>query len=109
MQLPSFPFEAIDWQKIEPVVYKGISGEALWRTVQWGVIRIRLVEYTAGYMADHWCSKGHIIFCVEGKLETELDDGRKFALQKGMMHTVGDDAGAHRSGSVNGCTLFIVD
>jgi quercetin dioxygenase-like cupin family protein len=74
-----------------------------------GDIRIRMVEYSDDYMADHWCSKGHIIFCTEGEMETELQDGGKFILQKGMTYYVGDDSSSHRSASVNGCKLFIVD
>jgi quercetin dioxygenase-like cupin family protein len=74
-----------------------------------GDIRIRMVEYSANYLADHWCSKGHIIFCIEGAMETELQDGRKFLLEKGMTYYVGDNCEAHRSASVKGCKLFIVD
>ena len=72
-------------------------------------IRIRMLEYSAGYVADHWCRKGHIIYCVDGSMVTELEDGRKFELNKGMMYTVGDDSDAHRTSSEVGCTLFIVD
>jgi|GEM_PF-4387406 len=25
-----------------------------------GNIRVRMVEYTPGYLADHWCNRGHI-------------------------------------------------
>jgi hypothetical protein len=39
-----------------------------------GEIRVRKVEYSAGYKADHWCKKGHIILCTEGEMETELDE-----------------------------------
>ncbi len=109
MNLPSFPFSITDWKNIQPVIYKGITGSAEWKTVFRDDIRIRLVIYSAGYLADHWCSKGHIIFCAEGEMETELKDGRKFMLQKGMMYTVGDNSDAHCSHSKNGCTLFIVD
>ena len=42
-------------------------------------------------------------------METELQDGRKFLLEKGMSPPVGDNDEAHRSVSTNGCTLFIVD
>jgi quercetin dioxygenase-like cupin family protein len=109
MLLTEFPFTITDWLYIEPVTYNGITGVAIWRTVLKDDIRIRLVEYSEGYIADHWCDKGHIIYCVEGEMETELKDGRKFILSKGMMYTVGDNSDAHRTSTTNGCTLFIVD
>ncbi len=72
-------------------------------------IRVRKVEYSAGYKADHWCSKGHIILCTEGDMETELKDGRIIILTKGMTYFVGDNCEAHRTSTANGCKLFIVD
>ena len=74
-----------------------------------GEIKIRMVEYSVGYVADHWCSKGHIIFCIYGEMETELKDGRKFIFQQGMTYQVGDNSDAHCSSSAKGCKLFIVD
>jgi quercetin dioxygenase-like cupin family protein len=109
MKLSPFPFTITDFNSIEPEIHKGITGDAEWRILQRDDIRIRLVTYSTGYLADHWCSKGHIIYCVEGEMETELKDGRKFLLQKGMLYTVGDESDAHRSFSEGGCTLFIVD
>jgi hypothetical protein len=109
MQLSPFAFSTTDWTTIEPVVYKGITGIATWKTVFKDEVRIRLVEYSEGYVADHWCSKGHIIFCIDGEMETELEDGRKFILSKGMMYTVGDKSDAHRTSTKSGCQLFIVD
>ena len=67
------------------------------------------MEYSKDYVADHWCYKGHIIYCIDGTMETELKDGRKFILSKGMMYTVGDNSDAHRTSTTTGCTLFIVD
>ncbi len=109
MKLSSFPFSVIDWSAIPVDVHHGITGHAEWQVIIQDDIRIRLVKYSPNYLADHWCSKGHIIFSVEGDMETELQDGRKFNLSKGMMYTVGDDSDAHRTYSANGCTLFIVD
>jgi quercetin dioxygenase-like cupin family protein len=68
-----------------------------------------MVEYTAGYKADHWCSKGHILLCVEGQLETELQDGRRITLRPGMSYQVADGMEAHRSSTASGAKLFIVD
>ena len=82
---------------------------ATWRTREFGEIRVRMVEYSPGYLADHWCKKGHILFCLEGELETTLDDGRKFVLTPGMSYQVGDDAEAHQSYTRTGARLFVVD
>lgn len=68
-----------------------------------------MVEYTAGYVSDHWCSKGHVLLCLEGEMETELEDGRKFTLKAGMSYQVAGNAEPHRSRSVGGAKLFIVD
>ena len=110
MKLPDSIFQTVDWTGIPPTRHPGESGSALWRTVSLGDIRIRLVEYSAGYVADHWCEKGHILFVLEGDLVTELRDGRKFILGPGMSYHVSDNGdSAHRSVSENGARLFIVD
>jgi hypothetical protein len=103
------PFGTTDWSTVEPTTHAGDSGEARWRTRQFGDIRVRVVEYTPGYLADHWCSKGHILFCTAGKLHTQLKDGREYTLEPGMSYQVGDDAEPHRSSTDIGATLFIVD
>ena len=82
---------------------------AFWRTRVFGGIRVRMVEYTPGYLADHWCVKGHILLCTEGELHTELGDGRVFTLRPGMSYQVADNAEPHRSYTDVGATLFIVD
>ncbi|CAM3593681.1 DHCW motif cupin fold protein [Bordetella sputigena] len=109
MKLSEIPFGTTDWSTIEPTEHPGITGKALWRTRQFGEIRVRMVEYTAGYLADHWCSKGHILLCLAGVLETELEDGRRYTLRPGMSYQVADGAEAHRSSTPTGATLFIVD
>lgn len=109
MHLPSFPFQTLDWSSIPKEEHKGITGIAYWQVFMMNDIRVRIVKYSPNYLADHWCSKGHIIFCIEGEMETELQDGRKFMLTKGMTYHVGDNCEAHRSSTVNGCKLFIVD
>lgn len=109
MQLTSFPFQLIDWRGIPKEEYPGITGTAQWQVFNMGEIRIRMVKYTAGYSADHWCHKGHIIYYINGEMETELQDGRKFILSKGMTYHVGDNSNAHRSASVKGCKLLIID
>lgn len=109
MEISNIPFGLTDWDEIATERYEGENGYALWRTQRFGPIRVRIVEYSAGYMADHWCSKGHILFCIAGELHTELQDGRHFILKAGMSYQVADNAEAHRSYSETGARLFIVD
>lgn len=109
MQLSDIPFETTDWAALEPTRHPGERGFALWRTRQLGPIRVRMLEYSPGYAADHWCEKGHILLCLEGELETELRDGRVFVLRPGMSYQVADGAEAHRSRSPRGAKLFVVD
>ena len=109
MELSNIPFGTTDWSAIEPAEHKGETGVAWWRTREFGGIRVRMVEYTPGYTADHWCVKGHILLCVEGELHTELEDGRRFTLTPGMSYQVADHAEPHRSSTAVGARLFIVD
>lgn len=109
MDITGIPFGTTDWSTIEPSEHKGVTGTAYWRTQQFGNIRVRMVEYTPGYLADHWCTKGHILFCLKGELNTELEDGRQFLLKPGMSYQVADQAEPHRSSTSSGATLFIVD
>ena len=109
MEMTGIPFGTTDWSEIEPTKHAGESGVAYWRTRQFGPIRVRLVEYSPGYVADHWCTKGHILFCLEGELRTELRDGRQFVLQPGMSYQVADGAEPHRSSTTAGAKLFVVD
>jgi len=109
VHLSDIPFGITDWQQIAPTEHAGEVGVARWRTRRFGAVRVRLVEYPPGYQADHWCQKGHILFCVAGELETELADGRLFRLAPGMSYQVADDAEPHRSRTASGATLFIVD
>ena len=109
MEMSGIPFGTTDWSSIERTEHPGERGKAYWRTRSFGAIRVRLVEYTPGYLADHWCVKGHILFCVEGELHTELKDGRKFVLRPGMSYQVADNAEPHRSSTEGGAKLFIVD
>jgi quercetin dioxygenase-like cupin family protein len=114
MQLSDIPFGTTDWQSLAPTEHKGEAGLALWRTRELGPagnrIRVRLVEYSPGYVSDHWCEKGHILLCLEGELATTLRDGRVFTLKPGQSYQVADGPeGAHRSASKLGARLFIVD
>jgi quercetin dioxygenase-like cupin family protein len=109
MLLTDIPFGVTDWSTIEPTEHPGESGVARWRTRQFGAVRVRMVEYSADYRADHWCEKGHVLLCLAGELETELDDGSTFHLRPGMSYQVADHTAPHRSISRTGATLFIVD
>jgi hypothetical protein len=109
MKMNDIPFETTDWAASEPTRHPGESGYALWRTRQLGPIRVRMLEYSPGYLADHWCEKGHVLLCLEGELHTELRDGRVFVLRPGMSYQVADGAEAHRSSSPGGARLFVVD
>jgi len=109
MQMAGIPFGITDWAQIEPSEHEGKTGKAFWRTRQFGSIRVRMVEYTPGYCANHWCDKGHVLLCIEGELHTELEDGRKFTLRPGMSYQVADNAEPHRSYTRVGAKLFIVD
>ncbi len=109
MKIDKFPFTINDWSKIAANESNGLAGKTISKLFFMGDIRVRMVEYSAGYTADHWCQKGHVIYCIDGEMETKLEDGRSFILSKGMTYHVGDDCEAHRTSSANGCKLFIVD
>lgn len=109
MQLKDIPFGTTDWGKITPSQHPGEKGTAIWRTRQFDDIRVRMVKYSPGYQADHWCSKGHILLCLEGELHTELEDGRTFTLTPGMSYQVADELMPHRSYTPAGAKLFIED
>jgi hypothetical protein len=109
MIIKNIPFEATDWASINGERHEGETGYAVWKVRQCGDIRVRVVEYSAGYKADHWCAKGHILFCLEGSMSTMLKDGRVIELQKGMSYQVEDENYPHSSHTKNGATLFIVD
>jgi quercetin dioxygenase-like cupin family protein len=109
MQLQGIPFQTIDWAAVGPTTHAGTTGTAVWRTVEVGNARVRLVEYSPGYLADHWCERGHVVHVLEGELATELRDGRTFVTTPGQTYVVADGDGAHRSRSSAGARLFIVD
>ena len=109
MNISGIPYATTDWSKIEIKEFAGTTGVAYWRTQQFGDIRVRMVEYSPGYLADHWCSKGHIVLCLAGELFTELKDGRKFILTPGLSYQVSDSEEPHRSYTQKGATIFIVD
>ena len=110
MKIPTLPFTVTDWSQVAATEHAGETGEAWWRTLNIGDLRVRIVEYSPGYLADHWCDRGHVLYVLEGELDSELRDGRTFKLKPGMSYQVSDfgDA-AHRSSTKTGVKLFIVD
>lgn len=110
MQMHDIPFGTTDWSAVPATEHKGEAGLATWRTRTFGAIRVRMVEYSPHYLADHWCEKGHILLVMDGELETELADGRRFVLKPGQSYQVADGAEPHRSATgPSGARLFIVD
>jgi hypothetical protein len=109
MNSKNIPFQAIDWSVVPKTEHKGATGTAFWQTVQLPGLRIRIVEYPAGYVADHWCRKGHIVHCLEGEFVSESEDGSRSVLTPGMTYVVTDELSSHRSETKNGVKLLIVD
>ncbi len=105
----NIPFQTIDWTTIPRTEHKGETGTAYWQTVQLPGLRIRIVEYSAGYLADHWCRKGHIVHCLEGEFTSESADGNHSHFTSGMTYVVSDELSSHRSVTQTGVKLLIVD
>jgi len=109
MSVENIPFQTINWDDVAKVTHPGTTGLAFWQTLQFKGLRVRIVEYSKGYLADHWCQKGHIVQCLEGEFTTELENGEKFQLKKGMGYIVSDDLSSHRSVTETGVKLLIID
>lgn len=105
----TIPFQTIDWDSIPKTEHNGETGMAYWQTILVDGLRIRMVEYSEGYVADHWCQKGHIVHCLEGEFVNELDNGKSQIISKGMSYIVSDDLSSHRSSTHTGAKLLIVD
>jgi hypothetical protein len=109
MRIEDVPFRVVDWAQIPRTAHPGETGTAYWRTVEVGNIRVRMVEYSQGYLADHWCPRGHVLLVLTGQLVTELKNGERHVLRTGDSYQVAEDAMPHRSRTESGATLFIVD
>jgi quercetin dioxygenase-like cupin family protein len=109
MDFENIPFQIINWHEVAKTTHPGATGTAYWQTLQFKGLRVRVVEYGEGYLADHWCRKGHIVYCLEGEFTTELQNGESFTLTKGMSYIVSDELSSHRSVTQNGVKLLIVD
>ena len=108
-RMNAIPFHTTDWSQTPVTVHPGESGSATWQTRDYNGLRIRKVVYSPNYKADHWCSLGHIVYCLEGEFYSELSDGRSFHLKAGMSYLVSDDVSLHRSITEKGTTLLIID
>ena len=104
-----YPFQTIDWDAIPETAHPGETGTSFWKTVQLDELRLRIVTYGQGYLANHWCRKGHIVHCLEGQVESELDNGERHVLTEGMTYVVSDNLSSHRSFSKDGVKLLIID
>lgn len=109
MNNKNIPFQAIDWTRIPKTEHRGVNGFAYWQTLQFDGLRIRIVEYSAGYVADHWCEKGHIVHCLEGEFVNEQKNGDNHTLTPGMSYVVSDELSSHRSSTTGGARLLIID
>jgi len=109
MNNKNIPFQTIDWSLLDKTEHKGEKGTSFWQTLQFDGLRIRIVEYSPGYLADHWCTKGHIVHCLEGEVISELQNKKVNILEKGMTYVVSDELSSHRSKTTAGCKLLIID
>ena len=109
MSKNGYPFQVVSWDSIAKTEHPGTTGMALWQTLQLDGLRVRIVDYSKGYLADHWCKKGHIVHCLEGEFTSEMEDGDKVTLSKGMTYIVSDDLSSHRSSTQTGVKLLIID
>lgn len=107
--MANIPFQSINWDQIEKTTHPGETGISYWQTLQLGGLRIRKVIYSKGYIADHWCQKGHIVHCLKGSFISELDSGEQFSLKAGDTYVVSDNLSSHRSLSTDGVELLIID
>ncbi len=109
MQIKDIPFSIVDWVLEETTEVAGETGYAEQRLVELGNLRLRQVVYAAGYRADHWCERGHVLYVLSGQMIVELKNGRHFPVHEGSSFQVADGAPAHLVCTANGCTVFIVD
>ena len=107
--MSNYPFQTINWDTIPETEHPGETGTSFWKTVQLDGLRLRIVTYSQGYLADHWCQKGHIVHCLEGTVASELEGGERHILTPGMTYVVSDNLSSHRSYAQNDVKLLIVD
>ncbi len=110
MNLPAVPFTFTDWSQVEAVEHLGETGTSYWWVYEQGGMRVRVVEYSPGYRADHWCGRGHVLFMLEGELSIELRDGRRITMTPATSFQAGDDEdNPHLAFTETGAKVLIVD
>lgn len=110
MTMPShIPFTIMNWDRIHRTITHGASGTVTTRVQVLGDLRIRMIEYSANYLADHWCELGHLVFVLEGELINELKDGATTVMKAGMSYAVSDGLSSHRSRTVGRVMILVVD
>jgi quercetin dioxygenase-like cupin family protein len=109
MQISDVPFTVTDLSKVAPSEHAGEKGTSFWHTLESGNLRIRIVEYSAGFLADHFCPRGHVFYVLEGTVLVELKDGQTFTLQAGQDFIAADCENGHRISSSTGAKVFIAD
>ena len=103
------PFTVTDWTLLPPVDEKGITGLASIKTVNLGDIILRQIEYSSNYEADHFCQKGHIVYCISGSIQIQLSDNSIHTIATGNTFQVSDDASSHKLYSKEGAKVFVTD
>ena len=109
MTIDSFLPLSFDWDSIPTQKIDGETGFCTIKTKTLGEIKIRHIEYSANYSADHWCDKGHIVFIIDGELKIEHKDNSIHTLQGGMTYLIGDNTLAHQAKSKLGAKALIID
>ena len=110
MNFNPLPFTVVDWSAMPVTTFSGSSGTGSERILNMGDLRVRVVDFSAGYFADHWCDRGHVLFVLEGELVSQLKDGRRFVLKKGMSYQVSNSGDQpHRTFTPRAARVFIVD
>lgn len=107
--MKKIPFQVIDWNSLPKTIHQGETGSSISQKVEYPGLKIRIVEYSAGYLANHWCQKGHVVYCIEGEVINEQQNGDQFILKQGMSYVVTDEMSSHRSRTKNKVKLLIVD
>ena len=104
------PEAIVDWSRTPTTRTAGASAGATSRAHKTNDVQLRVVDYDLGCLADHWCSKGHILYVISGSLTIEHGEGKEsYELAAGMSWQTADDGSPHRMRSVGGARVFIVD
>ena len=110
MKISDVPFSVTEWEGVGQTEHKGIKGTSLWKTFEEGNIRARIVEYSPGFVSDHYCERGHVVLVLKGSLLLTMKKGDRFIIEEGCSFQLSDDASKpHSVSSEHGAKVFIVD